>query len=73
MGKTFFSVQGQNNFFFNFTLFLAFKKYIPPCRKLQKGLTILLLLLILGYQSKFSKALRPRKEATLRHESLELG
>ena len=42
----------------------------PPVASLKN---VFFFLQILGKQSKFSETLRPRKEATLRHEILELG
>ena len=63
------------NIFLNISSFLAFEKikeYITPCRRLQKGLKKIFWLILVS-QSKFSEALRPRKEATLKHEILDLG
>ena len=77
MGNTVFDLyKVKINIFLNFSPFLALQKikeYIRPCHRLEKRFKFLLLLLILVYQPKLSEALRPRKEASLRHKILELG
>ena len=65
MGKTVFDLyKVKINIFLNISSFLALKQ-IKEC-------VLKFFWLILGLKSKLSEALRPRKEATLRHAILDL-
>ena len=76
MGKTVLDLYKGKIIFFKFQFIFSFKKtqrIRSPLSQASKKLKKKNFVLILGKQPKFSKALRARKEATLRREILELG
>ena len=72
MSKTVFDLyKVKINFFLNFTSFLAFQKSkntFPPVAGFKNKICV-----DFRVTAKIFKGLAPRKEATLRHEILELG